>query len=373
VLQSGTIRIAKISGIAIDVHFTFALVILWGAYDGWVQRGETVEGAVYGIITIVLLFACVLLHELAHALQARSFGLTVRRIILLPIGGLAFLETLPSKPWHELVVALAGPLVNLALAIGSTILLLVVNPGFVFTPAALTAMVSSLGIEGILLYLISVNLSLFLFNILPAFPMDGGRVLRAGLALVTSYVTATRIAAWIGRVLAIVMMLSGLFGLFVAGLPQYALLIVVGAVVYIGATNEEIYVRRQWVLARVEVGQIFQKRIETISPWDDLTTGLIAKLFKYERILPVIVDERIVGLLGYDEAHRYASKTQSVTVAHVMRTNFPTLRPRDTLWVAFQVMTTDHLTMLPVVEENRFQGVVSLEDIDQAWRLVTGN
>ena len=372
-LQTGTIRVAKISGIAIDVHFTFALVILWGAYDGWVQHGGTLEGALYGIVGIVLLFACVLLHELAHALQARTFGLVVRRIILLPIGGLALLETLPSKPWHELILVLAGPMINFALAAGAATLLMIVSPGYVFTSSILTATFNSPGIEGILQYLFSVNLSLFLFNILPAFPMDGGRILRAGLALIASYVTATRIAAWIGRTLAVLIIGYGVVATFTLSIALGVLLIVVGVVVYIGAYNEEIHVRSQWVLARVEVGQIFQKRIETIAPWDDLTTALISRLFKYESILPVVVDERIVGLLSYDEAYRYTSKSQTMTVAHVMRTNFPTLRLRDTLWVAQQAMIADQLTMLPIVEENRFQGVVSLDDINQAWRLVTGS
>ena len=368
--QTGTIRVAKIGGIAVDIHFTFALVVLWGAFSGW-QRGGGLEGAVLGIVAILVLFGCVLLHELGHGLQARTLGLVVRRVILLPIGGLALLETPPSRPWHELVIALAGPLVNLGLMAVAVIAIVVTNPAFVFTTDILTRATVAPGIEGVLVYLLSINLSLFLFNMLPAFPMDGGRVLRAGLALLTPYVVATRIASWIGRGLAALMALMGVIGFFAYGLGQYLLLIVVGLVVYYGAYNEEVYVRRQWALARVEVGQIYQKRIETVSPWDNLTAALITKLFKYERILPVIVDERIVGLLGYDEAHKFVNKAQAVTVAHVMRTDFPTLGLRDTLWVALQAMTTDHLTLLPVVEGNRFRGVVSLDDIDQAWRLVS--
>ncbi len=369
--QSGTIRIARISGIPIDIHFTFPLVIVWGAIEGWAQHGSTLSGAAYGVIAMLVLFGCVLIHELAHGLQARALGLVVRRVILLPIGGLAQLEAPASRPWHDLLIALAGPMANLILTAGMGVVLLATDPAALLSPNSLTSLASIPSPQNLPLYLFAVNLSLFLFNMLPAFPMDGGRVLRAGMALVTPYVVATRIAAWVGRGLAVLMCLVGMLVLPVLGSPPNPLLAVVGIIVFTGARDEEIYVRRQWALARVEVGQIFQKKIETVSPWDTLTQPLVARLFKYERILPVIVDERIVGLLGYDEAHRFSNRSQSVTVAHAMRTNFPTLRPRDTLWVALQAMTADHLTMLPVVEGNRFRGVVSLDDIDQAWRLAS--
>ena len=190
--QTGTIRVARIGGIAVDIHFTFALVVLWGAFSGW-QRGP-----VLGVLAILLLFGCVLLHELAHGLQARASGLVVRRVILLPIGGLALLETPASKPWQELVIALAGPLLNLGLAAAAGIAILIIDPAYAFTLDVFTRTTLAPGIEGALLYLLSINLSLFLFNMLPAFPMDGGRVLRASLALMAPYVVATRISAWIG-------------------------------------------------------------------------------------------------------------------------------------------------------------------------------
>jgi Zn-dependent protease len=324
----------------------------------------------YGIVSIVLLFACVLVHEMAHGLQARSFGLAVRRVILLPIGGMAELETPPSYPWHELVIALVGPLANLGLAIIAGGLLLLINPLGLFNRNGIT-LITVPEPQNVLAYLFAVNLSLFVFNILPAFPMDGGRVLRASLALVMPYVLATRIAAWVGRVLAAGIVLAGFVGIPPIGLPPNPLLAVVGIIVFSGAHSEEVYVRRRWALTRVEVGQIYQHTVDTVAPWDTLTHSLVTKLFKYERILPVIVDQRIVGLLGYAEAQRVVTRAPSVTVAHVMRTNFPTLRPRDTLWVALQEMTTVQLSVLPVVEANVFRGVVSLDDIDQAWRLVS--
>lgn len=367
--RSGVLRIANIGGIAVDVHFTFVLVILWGALEGSSQYGIP-SGAVYGIASVFLLFACVLAHEMAHAFQARSFGLAVKRVILLPIGGLAQLETPPAHPWHELVIALVGPLTNLGLAAVVGGLLLLVSPSAFVKQVGVT-LITTPEPQNVLKFLFVINLSLFVFNMLPAFPMDGGRVLRAGLALVMAYVLATRIAAWVGRALAALMVLIGIAGYPPIGLSPNPLLALVGIIVFSGAHNEEVYVRRQWALTRVEVGQIYQRTIDTVAPWDTLTLSLVTRLFKYERLMPVIVDQRIVGLLGYDEAQRMLNRARTVTVAHVMRTDFPTLRPRDTLWVALQEMTTVQLNMLPVVEANVFRGVVSLDDIDQAWRLVS--
>lgn len=366
--ETGTLRVGKIWGIAIDVHLAFGLVVFAGAVQGWIEY-DSLTGAFYGVAAVFLLFACVLLHELAHGLQARAFGLVVKRVILLPVGGVAQLATPPSRPKHELVIALAGPAVNLGLTLITGAIMLLLGPVNWLDRGVMLQMMAQPGPQSALVYLFAVNLSLFLFNIIPAFPMDGGRILRAGLALTMKYVLATRIAAWVGRILALAMGAIGLFGLPALGVPQNLLLVFVAAIVFSGAHNEEIYVRRQWALARVEVKEIYQRKIETVSPWDALTAPLIARLFKYERILPVIVDQRIVGLLGYDEARHYANRGNSFTVAHAMRTSFPTLRPKDTLWVALQEMTSVQLTTLPVVEGNQFQGIVSLDDIDQAWRI----
>lgn len=366
------IRVARIGGIAVDVHPTFGLVILWGAWQGWEQYGGFF-GVVYGTSGILLLFVCVLLHELAHGLKAQQLGLVVRRIILLPIGGLAQLESPPSYPLHELLIAISGPLVNLTLGVAFGLVALFVQP-----PDASSWMdnlwqnlyFATPNLVGMLFYLVATNLMLFVFNMLPAFPMDGGRVLRAALALAIDYEQATRLASWLGRITALGLGILGSIGWVGADIPPNPALIILAVIIFSGARHEELYVRRQRALVRVEVGEVLYQPPQILSPWDTVTHSLITQLFKNESALPVIVDNRVVGLLTYQDVEkRLRGPTRSVTVAHVMRTDFPTLRPRDTLWIAHQEMNAEQLAALPVVDNGHFRGVVSLDDIDQAWKL----
>ena len=136
------------------------------------------------------------------------------------------------------------------------------------------------------------------------------------------------------------------------------------------AWYEEVYVRRRRALVRVEVDEITQRTAETLAPWDTISGNLIAKLFKQEQALPVIVEGRVVGLLTYHDVRRWYRQGHqgSLTVAHVMRTSFPCLRLRDTLWVALQEMDAFQLATLPVVDSGLYQGMVRLNDINHAWR-----
>lgn len=372
--QTAGIRIARIGQISIEVHLSFTLVIAWGGWQGWLQYGD-VQGLIYGMVVVVLLFACVLLHELGHGLQARMFGLSVRRITLLPIGGLAQLDTPPSYAWHELVIALAGPAVNLIMAIIIGVILVAINP-FAFSAPSIQDWVYQLALmpflspslSGIMLYLFGTNLMLFLFNMLPAFPMDGGRILRSGLALFLDYQLATQIAAWLGRIMAIGMGFFGIIGWPRGGIPPNPILFIVALVVYYGARHEEIYVRRRRALVQLEVGDIVQRSTEVISPWDAITPGLIRRLHRNDRTLPALIDGRLVGLLSYNDIRRSVHPEEAATVAHVMRTDFPSMRKTDTLWVALQEMNKHYLAALPVIQDGQFFGMIGLDDIQQAWR-----
>lgn len=201
-------RIGRLAGINISVHVTFLLILLWIVVEEYALGVRAMAGSA---LYMVALFTIVVMHELGHALTARRFGVVTRDIILLPIGGVARLERMPRNPRQELLVAVAGPAVNVVLAL---VLLAIVRLTGALPAANLYDFDPLLSVRGFLYQLVFVNVVLALFNMLPAFPMDGGRVLRALLAMrMSSYARATGIAARIGRVLALCLAAAGLYGL----------------------------------------------------------------------------------------------------------------------------------------------------------------
>jgi Zn-dependent protease len=365
VWQAGTIRLGKLGSMNIDIHPAAGLFVVGGAWGGWMLFGG-LSGMAYGIVAVFVLLGSLLLHEAAHGLVAHKMGLTVTRITFLPIG--FQLEVTPTLPRQEALIALVGPSTNLATA-GIVLGALALSHFDRWSPGEIRILVLSLTLPGMLLYAVAVNVFLGIFNMLPAFPMDGGRVLRAGLALTLDYVTATRIAAWLGRGLAIIMGLAGIASFLPIGFPSDPLLIVIAIVVYLGARQEELYVRQQRALVHTEVRDIYEVSAETTSPWDVVSRELAAWLFRHEQVLPAVVEGRIVGLVTYQEAQKALRQNGPVTVAHIMRTDFPVVELHDTLWVTLRVMQSCQLARLPVVRDDIFQGMVSLDAIDKAWRL----
>lgn len=217
------ICIGHISGIKVYIHPTFFLLLIWVAFSQW-TRGNGLNDALSGMLYISAIFLCVVLHEFGHALAARKFGIATRDIILLPIGGVARLERMPRDPLQELFVALAGPAVNLAIA---GILYGVLLVSGTFTPWSNITVLSGPVFER----LMAVNIFLMVFNLLPAFPMDGGRILRASMAMKGDYVQATRRAAQLGQGFAV---LFGLFGIMIG----HPLLVLIAFFIWAGAAQE---------------------------------------------------------------------------------------------------------------------------------------
>src|SRR5574339_1299622 len=196
-------KLGTFAGIDVFMHATFLLLIGWIGYSYWLQFG-TIAKVIEGILFILALFLSVVLHEYGHALTARKYGIRTRDITLYPIGGVARLERMPDKPIEELWVALMGPAVNVVIAAGLFAYLFLTNS---LVPLNELTVASGNFLER----LMTVNISLVLFNLIPAFPMDGGRVLRALLAMRLDYVRATQIAATIGQGLAFLLGSIGLF------------------------------------------------------------------------------------------------------------------------------------------------------------------
>ena len=218
-----SLKVLRVAGIDVRMHFTFLLFLAWIGYAHYREGGA--PAAVQGVLFISLLFGCVLLHEFGHAIAARAFGIHTPDITLLPIGGVARLERMPDKPWQELVVAAAGPAVNVVIA-----LVLLLGLGISGSLFDLEQMLHHPQVS-VAVKLASFNIVMMLFNLLPAFPMDGGRVLRALLAMVTNYVRATQVATRIGQVMALGL---GAWGLF----SNNPLLIFIAFFVYLGAAQE---------------------------------------------------------------------------------------------------------------------------------------
>ncbi len=216
-------KLGSFTGIGIYVHWTMSL-LLGGVFVFYLYQGASVGAALAGLVFVSVLFGCVILHELGHALTAKHFGIPTLDITMYPIGGVARLQSMPKEPRQELLIAIAGPAVNLAIA--AVLFVVVIATGRPLTPSPFVE--SEPNVLGMLMWM---NLALVGFNMLPAFPMDGGRVLRAGLATKLSYKNATRIASYVGQGMAC------LFGLF-AVWSFNPVLFFVGIFVFLAARQE---------------------------------------------------------------------------------------------------------------------------------------
>jgi len=354
-LTLGTVR-----GIKIRIHLTFLLIIPWAAYNWGVVLGRGWLGALYGIIFTAIIFLCVVLHELAHSLVATFYGVHVREIELSPIGGVAKMDSMPEKPYQEFVMALAGPLVNLVIAVplGWLVLLLVRN-GLIKSFGHLVYLMSKPSWQGFILNLFASNVVLALFNLLPAFPMDGGRVLRSALAWKLGQRQATVLAARVGQGLAVIL---GLVGLFTANLA----LIFIALFVFTGARQEERLTEFQAVLGDLPVSQALITTCPTLSPDDTLNTVFELAMHERPASFPVVEAEHLVGLLTFiDITSALEAYGQGVRVRDIMRREFPAVSPTDTLVRARQLMATSGLRALPVTEDGRFLGMVTAQQISE--------
>lgn len=350
-------KIGRMLGIDVFLHVTFLLMLGFIAITHWLAHGSL--GAVLGGAGFfVALFACVLLHEYGHALAARHFGIATRDITLLPIGGVARLDRMPDKPIQELWVALAGPAVNLVIAAGLGVWL-----AFTGTWEALFALSTTGG--GFAERLLAVNVGLVLFNMIPAFPMDGGRVLRALLALRLEYARATRIAATIGQGLAVAFGFAGLF--------LNPLLLLIAVFVWIGAGQEAAATDMKAHIGGLPVREAMLTDFRTLSPDDSLRDATRLLIEGSQRDFPVLDEGRVVGVLAHGRLFEVLRERGDRTlVAEAMEREFRTLRPDEPLDGAlFQADFGG--TVLPVVRDGRLVGLLTAENIGELLMIRTAS
>ena len=280
------ISLFKVRGIQIRMHYTFPLILIFAAIQFASLTGRGLTGALFGVIVISILFVIVVLHELGHSIAAQSYGIQVKQIVLLPIGGLAQLARMPEKPSQELVISAAGPLVNFALAAVLAVLGLAYGQELslqfgIRLPAGIT-------LGAVFSYVFAANLFLGLFNLLPAFPMDGGRILRSLLAMRIDYSRATRWAVTIGQGLAVLM---GLWGFFGGGF----FLILIAFFIFFAAGQEGRMIKMRQLLGDVTVREAFSSQIRSLSPHSTLRQDPLAAT---KRLLAAI-RHPLVHVLGH--------------------------------------------------------------------------
>jgi Zn-dependent protease/predicted transcriptional regulator len=366
--MSWSIKLFRVKGIDVKVHLTFVLILIWAAYRWSGSTGEGLQGALFGVAATLLLFGSVTLHELGHSLQALKYGVRVRDITLLPIGGLARMEEIPEKPGQELRIAIAGPLVNFAIAAA------LIGVGALLQAQALVTvpeLFHSLGAAswtGMLAYLTMANLAMGLFNLIPAFPMDGGRVLRALLAMRLDYPKATSIAVTIGQGLAL---LLGLYG-FMSGSFT---LVLIAVFVWMGAGQEGKQVEVKSVLREMKVGQAMTRQPQILSADDSLARAVELTLTTSQADFPVMEREsgRLVGLLTEGDLLKgLRSHNMEASVGQVMRTRFPTATPSEPIFQAQQQMALGRVRAMPILEGgDRLVGLLTVADINEAYRLLS--
>jgi Zn-dependent protease len=298
---------------------------------------------------MLALFGCVLLHELGHALAARRFGIRTRDITLLPIGGVARLERMPDRPVQELWVALAGPAVNVVIAALLFVWLVVTRSA---VPFGTLGVANGSFAERLML----VNLLLVAFNLIPAFPMDGGRVLRALLAMRIDYARATRIAATVGQGAALVF---GVVGLFVN-----PFLLLIALFVWIGATQESAAVQERSALGGVPVEAAMITDYCTLDDSDPVKRAVEIVLAGSQRDFPVLERGRLVGVLTQRRLLEVLSRQGGSTpVGRAVDETTITVGPKEMLDVALDRMRTAGCPMAPVIVEGRTVGLLTLENV----------
>jgi Zn-dependent protease/CBS domain-containing protein len=343
-------KLGRFAGIDVFMHATFLLLIGWIALSHWLQ-GKSLAATLAGIGFILALFVCVVLHEYGHALTARRFGIRTRDITLLPIGGLARLERMPDKPMQELWVALAGPAVNVVIAAALFVWLTLTN-GW--------APLSQLSVTGGSLAerLLVANLFLALFNLLPAFPMDGGRVLRALLALRMEYTKATRTAASVGQGMAL------LFGL--AGLFFNPFLVFIAFFVWIGAAQEAGSAQMKTSLAGIPVARAMVTDFHTLSVGDSLSRAVELILSGSQQEFPVVSGSRVVGVLTKkDLLVALARQGESQPVSEVMNREFQLVDSHDMLETVLERLQECRCHTMPVLHGGELVGLVTTENLGE--------
>jgi Zn-dependent protease/CBS domain-containing protein len=346
-----SLTLGRIAGTEIRIHFTFFLFLIWLWFVYYRQGGT--PAAWQGVIFVALLFFCVLLHEFGHIFAARRYGVKAPDVTLWPFGGIANLERIPEKPSQELVIAIAGPLVNVAIAaalllyLGST------------TDAMHLMQVEQVNV-GLAAKLAGANLFLALFNMIPAFPMDGGRVLRALLALRFGFARATELAAAIGQGFAVVLGIVGIFG--------NPMLVIIAIFVFLAASGEAGNVQLQQVARGAIVADAMIMKFETLGPQSRVQDAVEALIRTTQREFPVVDGAgHLRGVLTRDAMIRaLQANGPDAPVLEAMDSEIPTISARASLETALKTLSGESKPVIGVTDAaGKLVGMLTAENLGE--------
>lgn len=359
---------ARVAGIDIKIHWTFALIIILGAIQWGAPHGAM--GALFGATLMLLAFVCVTLHELGHSLVAKYFDIPVRQIILLPLGGIALLERNPKKPMHELLIAVAGPLVNVVIAL---VLFLVTQETGAMQVVTEHSMVLEetppLSVATMLFWLLEINILLVAFNMIPAFPLDGGRVLRAVLAMAMGPSRATRIATFIGQAIAIVL---GVLGI----LNGNFLLALIAIFIFFGAGQEGVEASSTTVLSTQRVGDAYNKHVLNLAIGDRIDKVIDYILTSYQPDFAVMQGDNLLGIVTRDDVLKVLAnpptgvQVPDMYATMIMQRNVFRVDASESLDEVRQKMTQNGVRVVAVYDAEQYLGLVSIEDIAEAFTVL---
>jgi len=347
----GVWHVGRVREIPIQIHWSFSLILIWSAYIGFGIGGWGYVG--FAILLTILLFGCVLLHELGHALTAAKFGIRTRSITLLPIGGVAALNRIPERPREEFLITLAGPMVNVFIV---GILFLIFG-----WPGDDTETVPLWSPENFGHMLIYTNMVMVVFNMLPAFPMDGGRLLRAVLAVWISYQKATAIASFIGQAVAIMFMAAGLF--------LNPFLILIGIMVYAGARTENHWVSIRSQLEGYTVRDFIRREAVVMNVDEPIKAGVQAVYQSGRSDFIVMNGNAVAGILPHDLWLQHLQHDKLEMIAGEVMLRKYILLPHDMpAYAMCRLVMSSKQTIFPSVQDGKFDGVITKALVEQLIR-----
>tara|TARA_R110002051_G_scaffold213557_1_gene278454 strand:+ start:128 stop:1216 length:1089 start_codon:yes stop_codon:yes gene_type:complete len=352
--MKANLNLGSVAGIKIKVHWTFFLLIIWIVFDQ-IKRGGNTESILYNVAFIFTVFLCVVLHELGHAFMAKRFKINTKKITLLPIGGIASLEKIPESPKQEFLISIAGPLVNLLIA---TLLYFTIPINDILNQNLNDSLqfLARFNLRNFLFYVFIVNIGLVLFNLIPAFPMDGGRVLRAILAMKMNRIKATQIAVNIGQFFAVVFLLLGLL--------YNPILIFIALFIFLGAYGENQIVNHLSILKGHKVQEAMMTDITTFNPNDTVSKVLKTIISGTENNFVVLKEAVIIGILYHKDIIENSNK-KNWLVKDIMTTTFKVLQDKDDLKKVYELVYSESNSFFPVVKQDQFVGVIDYVNLNE--------